>query len=157
MKPAKTTRSTPCSLRAFTASRSHASRSLPNIVWSITTAGTPSAFARSSTAAPGTLHTSTAISTGTSPRLAASAIAWKFVPRPDASTPTFARPIVPPSVLEEPHAGKDHRDPVLIGGVDDLRVPDASARLEDRRHARLRGLVDPVAEGEERVAAEDGA
>ena len=41
---------------------------------------------------------------------------------------------------ELPLPGEHHRDPVLVGGRDDLRVAHRAARLHDRRHA---GLAPP--------------
>ena len=52
-------------------------------------------------------------------------------------------------------AGEDHRHAVLVGGGDRPRVAHRAARLDHGGDARLRGLVDAVAEREERVGRED--
>src|SRR5438093_13055885 len=44
-----------------------------------------------------------------------------------------------------------------IGGADDLLVARAAARLDDGGRARGDRLLEPVGEGEEGVAREDGA
>ena len=53
--------------------------------------------------------------------------------------------------LEMPHAREHHRDAVLVGGGDDLRVALRSARLDHGDDAVLGGGVEAVAEREERV------
>ena len=41
------------------------------------------------------------------------------------------------SVLKVTHAGEDHRDAILIAGVDGVLIADAAARLDDAGDARL--------------------
>src|SRR5712691_657077 len=55
-------------------------------------------------------------------------------------------------VSELPHTREHHRQPALVRRGDHLGVAHRDARLNDRRDARLRGLVHAVAEREERVA-----
>src|SRR2546422_5317689 len=154
MNPANTTRSTRCFRRTFTTSRSKASRSFPNSLWSITTAGIPCPSALAITGAPGTLQISTARFTSRSPRARASTRLWKSVPRPDARTPTFMRAMVP-SVLEQSERGEGHRDPVLVRSRDHLGVADRTPGLRDRRDGPLRELLESVPEREVRVAHRD--
>ena len=52
----------------------------------------------------------------------------------------------------EARAGHDHA--VVVGCQDDIRVRDGSARLDDVVHARFRGSIDVVPEGDIRVRAE---
>src|SRR2546425_6342019 len=155
MNPARTTRSTACFRRALTTSRSNASRSFPNSLWSITIAGIRCLSARPITGAPGTLQTRTARFTSRSPRSRASTRLWKSVPLPDARMPTLNRAIRISLVLEQPQPGEHHRDAVIVRGPNHLGVPDRPARLRDRGDAPLRELVEPVAEAEVRVAHRD--
>jgi len=58
---------------------------------------------------------------------------------------------------EVPHPREDHRHAVFVGGRDDLLVANRPAGLNDGRDAGGRGVVDPVAEGEEGVGGHGGA
>src|SRR5437899_12935694 len=55
------------------------------------------------------------------------------------------------------HAGEHHGGAARIGGVDDLLVARAAARLDDRRGTRLERLLESVREREKGVAADDRA
>ena len=55
------------------------------------------------------------------------------------------------SVVEQPHPRKRHHDAILIGGRDDIVVPDGAAGLGDVLHAGLSRPLHVVAEGEEGV------
>ena len=55
---------------------------------------------------------------------------------------------------EMPHAGEEHGDPVLIGGLDDLFVANAAAGLDDGGYARFGGGIDAVTEGEEGIRSQ---
>ena len=59
------------------------------------------------------------------------------------------------SVEEVALAGEEHRHPGVAGGVDDLLIAHGSARLDDRRDARVDEHLGPVGEGEERVGCGD--
>ena len=52
--------------------------------------------------------------------------------------------------------GEDHRQAVLVGGLDGLLVAHRAAGLDHRGRPGRRDLVDAVAEGEEGVGADDG-
>ena len=54
-----------------------------------------------------------------------------------------------------PPPGKDHRQPVLVGGGDDFGVPHRAAGLDDGGGAGGRDGVEAVAEREERVRRGD--
>src|SRR5205823_458078 len=68
-----------------------------------------------------------------------------------AAPSRIAAPIDLPLVTEVALAGENHGDAVLVGGGDDLLVPDRPTRLHDRADTRLREHVDVVAEGKERI------
>ena len=61
------------------------------------------------------------------------------------------------SVVEQPHAGEGHDHAVFVGGLDDIVVPDAAARLRHIADAGFSGPLDVVAEGEEGVGAQGHA
>src|SRR5512133_2402361 len=61
------------------------------------------------------------------------------------------------SVAEVPAPGDDDGDAELVGHVEHVLIPNASARMHDGRHAGVGGDLDGVGEGEERVARHDGA
>ena len=52
--------------------------------------------------------------------------------------------------------GKDHREPVAIGSLDDLVVAYGAAGLDDGRYAGLCQSLHAIGEGEEGVACGDG-
>ena len=58
---------------------------------------------------------------------------------------------------EHAAAGEDHGHAVLVGGVDDLLVPDAASGLDDGCDPGVCRLVDAVPEGEERIGGHDAA
>ena len=60
-------------------------------------------------------------------------------------------------MAEVTEAGEHHRDILLVGGGDDLRVAHRAAGLDHRRGARLGQHVETVAEGEEGVRSDDGS
>src|SRR5207245_9001622 len=60
-------------------------------------------------------------------------------------------------VPEVTHAGEPHGGAARIGGLDDLLVARAAARLDDRRGTRLERLLESVREREEGVAPDDRA
>ena len=63
-----------------------------------------------------------------------------------------------PNLMPEmPDAGEDHRDIMLIGGGDDVRVFHRAARLDGRSGSGLRCGDESVWEGEERIATDDAA
>ena len=57
-------------------------------------------------------------------------------------------------MMEQAHPGKGHNHAVLVGGFNDLVVPDGAAGLGDVLHAGLIGPLHVVAKGEEGVRAE---
>jgi|GEM_PF-7020166 len=61
------------------------------------------------------------------------------------------------SVPKMPDAREDHRQPVLIGGCDDLFVAHGAAGLNDGNRARGGQYVHAVAEGKEGVRRNHGA
>ncbi len=58
---------------------------------------------------------------------------------------------------EVANAGKDHREALLIGGGDHLRVAERPARLDHGGRAGFRRGEEPVGEGKERVGCDDRA
>ena len=60
-------------------------------------------------------------------------------------------------MVEQPDTGEGHDHAVLVGGFDDLVVPDGAAGLGDILHPRLSGPFHVVAEGEEGVRAQGDA
>src|SRR2546423_1012859 len=52
-------------------------------------------------------------------------------------------------MAELTHAGEDHRDVVLVRGLDHFLIADRTTWLHDCRHSSLRRLLDAVAEREE--------
>src|SRR5690606_32331876 len=77
---------------------------------------------------------------------------WPRGAAPASSRSPGARGTRPPtSVPEVPVPREDHRQAELVGGGEDLRVPDRAARLHDGGHPRRRRGVEAVAEREERV------
>ena len=54
--------------------------------------------------------------------------------------------------MEQPNPGKRHDHAVLVGGGDDLIVPDGAAGLGDVLHAGLLGPLYVVPKGEEGIA-----
>src|SRR6476469_6001057 len=110
---------------------------------------------------PGSSPTRTVPRPGTTPR--SPSLATRSV-----SSPLMALAVAVPSricavtgviqsVEEVPGAGEVHRDPGGLQGVDDLRVPERSAGLHDRRDARLHEDLRAVREREESVARGDRA
>jgi hypothetical protein len=61
------------------------------------------------------------------------------------------------SVAEVAPPGEHHRDTVVVGGGDDLFVPDRPARLDDRRGAGSNCGIEPVSERKERIARTNGS
>ena len=57
-------------------------------------------------------------------------------------------------VVEETHMGECHGDAILVAGVDDMVVADATASLCDKLYTAAMGTLDVVAKGEERVRAQ---
>ena len=55
--------------------------------------------------------------------------------------------------MEQPHAGEGHHHAVLVGGGDDVVIPDGATRLGDVQRAGLAGPLHIVAEGEEGIGA----
>src|SRR3989442_5101293 len=74
-----------------------------------------------------------------------------MIRRPPRST------LFPYTTLFRSDAGEDHGHAVRVGGADDLLVACAAARLDGGGRARGDRLLEPVGEGEEGVAREDGA
>lgn len=60
-------------------------------------------------------------------------------------------------VVEETHMGECHGDAILVAGVDDMVVADATASLCDKLHAAAMGTLDVVAEGEESIRSQGHA
>lgn len=60
-------------------------------------------------------------------------------------------------MFEVPHSGEDHRDAVLVGGLDDFLVPDGTAGLNHRCDAMFGGFVQAVAERKEGVRRQHGS
>ena len=60
-------------------------------------------------------------------------------------------------MVEQPDAGKRHDHAVLVCGLDDVVVADASAGLGDVLDAAFRRALYVVAEGEEGVASQRDA
>lgn len=50
-------------------------------------------------------------------------------------------------VPEVAHVGEDHRNAVLIGGLDDLFIADTAARLDDGGDTGFGGGFNAIAEG----------
>src|SRR5438132_669975 len=61
------------------------------------------------------------------------------------------------SVSEVARPGEDHRHPVRLRRREDLGISLRSSRMDHGRAARLRGDLQRVGEGEERVGGEHGA
>ena len=59
-------------------------------------------------------------------------------------------------ILEMSFVFEYHRDAVLVARFDRFLVADGTARLDDRRYARLRGRFDAVGEREESVRCHYG-
>ena len=54
-------------------------------------------------------------------------------------------------VPKMPHAGEDHRQAMLVGGLDDFIVTHGPTRLNDRRDAGFCRGVDAITKREERI------
>ena len=60
-------------------------------------------------------------------------------------------------VVEETHMGECHGDAILVAGVDDMVVADATASLCDKLYTAAVGTLDVVAEGEESIRSQGHA
>src|SRR5882757_2607744 len=60
------------------------------------------------------------------------------------------------SVTKMPHPGEHHRDAVLVGRRNDVRIAHRASGLDHRLDAELGNRIEPVAEGEKRVGGHRG-